>query len=61
VAASRMLEDKALEGLVAERYAGWQGEEAQKMLAGDYSLDEIAAKVTAAALDPQPRSGKQEL
>ena len=57
-AAARMIEDKALSGPLAERYAGWQHEDAQKALKGGYSLEEVAA--WAETLDPQPRSGRQE-
>jgi xylose isomerase len=60
VAAARMLEDEALETPLEERYAGWEGFEAKKMLAGDYSLADIEAYVRQSNLDPEPRSGKQE-
>lgn len=60
-AAARMIEDKALTGPVAERYAGWNGAEAKAMLAGKRSLDEIAARVEKKSIDPKPRSGRQEL
>ncbi|MGF7159930.1 xylose isomerase [Rhodoligotrophos appendicifer] len=59
-AAAKMVEDKALSSLVGARYAGWRGEEAQAILAGKRTLEEIAAHVTAWAVEPQPRSGKQE-
>ncbi len=58
IAAAEMLEDEALEAPLRARYAGWQAPEAQAMLAGERSLEEIAAR--AAELDPQPRSGRQE-
>ncbi|HSI40989.1 MAG TPA: xylose isomerase [Xanthobacteraceae bacterium] len=58
--AARMIEDGALGGAVAARYAGWQGAEAQAMLTGKRSLADIAARVEAEGLDPQPRSGRQE-
>lgn len=59
IAAEAMLEDKALEGPLAERYAGWDSTEAKAVLAGECTLEEVAA--SALALDPQPRSGRQEL
>ena len=59
-AAAAMLEDGRLEAARAERYAGWSGDEAQKMLSGDYGLDEIADYVERAGGEPEPRSGRQE-
>ena len=60
-AAAAMIEDKALSSFVDERYAAWQGEEAQKMLRGDYSLGEIEAYVESADINPKARSGRQEM
>lgn len=60
-AAAAMLEDKALLAPLEARYAGWDEPEAQKMLAGEYSLEEIEAKVLKDDINPEPRSGKQEL
>jgi xylose isomerase len=60
-AAARMIEDKALSGPLAERYAGWNGAEGKAMLAGKRSLEEIAARVEKKDIDPKPRSGRQEL
>ncbi|KFE33862.1 xylose isomerase [Thioclava atlantica] len=57
-AAARMLGDGALETALTERYAGWETQAAQSMLAGD--LETAAARVEAEGLDPQPRSGRQE-
>ncbi|MEO4041738.1 xylose isomerase [Hoeflea sp. CAU 1731] len=59
-AAAKMIEDGVLSGFVAERYSGWQGEEAQKMLNGDYSLEDIASYVEQSDVNPQPKSGRQE-
>ncbi|MEZ5810341.1 MAG: xylose isomerase [Rhizobiaceae bacterium] len=60
-AAARMLEDGVLTTFVDGRYAGWGSPGAKKMLDGDMALDEIAAHVEAADVNPQPRSGRQEL
>jgi xylose isomerase len=60
-AAAKMIEDKALSQPLAERYAGWDSAESQKMLSGGYSLEEIAQWVEARDINPQPRSGRQEL
>lgn len=59
-AAAAMIEDGALSSFIADRYAGWQGEEAQKMLDGGYSLEDIAGYVEAANVNPKPQSGRQE-
>ncbi|WP_298846369.1 xylose isomerase [uncultured Ruegeria sp.] len=58
-AAAAMLEDGGLEKALADRYAGWNAPEAQAMLTS--GLDEIAAQVLAEDLNPQPRSGRQEI
>ncbi len=58
-AAARMLEDGALETMRRERYAGWKTPASTELLSSD--LATIAAKVEAEGIDPQPRSGKQEI
>ncbi|SIQ99983.1 D-xylose isomerase [Rhizobium sp. RU20A] len=60
-AAAKMIEDKALSQPLADRYAGWQGAEAQKMLSGGMTLEEIEQRVLAEGINPRPRSGRQEL
>src|SRR5690606_35339148 len=59
-AAARMLEDKALSDPLEERYAGWNATEAQAMLSGKRSLEEIAKRVEQGGIEPKPRSGRQE-
>jgi xylose isomerase len=61
LAAARMLEDRALEQPLRERYAGWDSAAAQKLLAGEVSLEEIERRVLETGVSPEPRSGKQEL
>lgn len=58
-AAAAMLEDGTLEALRAERYAGWDTPEAQAMLESD--LARIANRLESDGVDPQPRSGRQEI
>lgn len=60
-AAYAMLKDGALEGPLTDRYTGWNGDEARKMLVGGYGLDDIAGYVEAAGVNPEPRSGRQEM
>lgn len=59
-AAAAILEDGTLPGFVDDRYAGWNGDYWQGVLAGKVGLDEIAAKVEAEGIEPEPVSGKQE-
>ena len=58
-AAVAMLEDGTLEAMRDERYAGWEGPNAKAMLEGD--LASIAAQVVKDGINPQPRSGRQEI
>ena len=55
-----MIEDGTLDQFVTDRYAGWQQPEAQDMLSGKRTLEDIAARVEAENLNPKPRSGRQE-
>jgi xylose isomerase len=55
-----MIDDKALTGPLEERYAGWRSAEAQAMLSGKRTLEEIAGRVVAEGIEPQPKSGRQE-
>lgn len=57
-AAAAMLQDGKLEAARAERYAGWDSAPTKAMLQG--SLDDAAGRVEAEAIEPQPRSGRQE-
>lgn len=59
-AAAQMLEDGVLSGFVEERYSGWNSAEGQAMLSGQRTLEDVARRVIKDAVDPQPRSGKQE-
>lgn len=58
-AAAAMLEDGTLEAMRDARYAGWETPEAEAMLEGD--LASIAAQVVQDGINPQPRSGRQEI
>ncbi len=58
-AAAAMIEDGGLEAALADRYAGWSSDTAQSMLSS--GLDEITARVLAEDINPQPRSGRQEI
>jgi xylose isomerase len=58
--AAKLIEDGKYDAILAERYAGWKTSDAQAMLTGKVTLEEIAAKAETDAVNPQPRSGKQE-
>ena len=58
-AAAAMLEDGGLETALKQRYAGWQTQEAQNMLASDF--DQITARVLNERINPEPNSGRQEV
>jgi xylose isomerase len=60
-AAAKMVEDKALSGPLEARYAGWNSAEAQAMLSGKETLESIAERVVSKNINPEPKSGKQEL
>ncbi len=59
-AAAKMIEDKALSAPLDARYAGWQQPQAQAMLQGKQSLEDIAAYVRDSGIEPQQVSGRQE-
>ena len=58
--AAAMIEGGEMAAVVKDRYAGWQGADAQAMLAGKTDLEAISDAAVAAGIDPQPRSGRQE-
>ena len=59
-AAVAMIEEGTLPGFVDERYRGWSGGEAQKMLSGGYTLSDIEGYVRESNVNPEPVSGRQE-
>lgn len=58
--AAKMLEDKALQCIVDNRYAGWSSNLGKQILTGQSSLTDLAKLVEHAELDPKPVSGQQE-
>jgi xylose isomerase len=58
--ATAMIEGGEMAALVKDRYAGWQGADAQAMLNGKMDLVSISDGAVAAGVDPKPRSGQQE-
>lgn len=59
-AAAAIIEDGTYDAFLADRYAGWNAPEAQDMLRGKQSLEQITERVLANNIDPQPISGRQE-
>jgi xylose isomerase len=57
--AAAMIQDGTFDKSLETRYAGWQSPAAQNMLKTD-SLADIAARVEASNINPQPKSGQQE-
>jgi xylose isomerase len=57
--AAALIEDGRLDKIKADRYAGWDGEFGRKV--GTLNLEGIAKLAETSAIDPKPRSGRQEL
>jgi xylose isomerase len=60
IGAAAMIEDGALSRFVADRYASWDSGEGRAILAGERSLEDLAATIHADDAEPQPNSGRQE-
>jgi xylose isomerase len=60
-AAAALIEDGRFDRMLGERYAGWKEKGAAAMLSGGRTLEQIADWVVADNINPQPRSGQQEL
>lgn len=58
--AAALIEDGEFDRLLDDRYAGWDEGLGKDILDGKLSLADIAAKVDAENINPQPRSGRQE-
>jgi xylose isomerase len=61
LAAARMLEDGALQSFVEDRYAGWSRPFGREILEGRRSLADLSRHVLERRLEPEPRSGRQEM
>ncbi len=59
-AAAAMIDEGSLSGFVDDRYAGWSSKDAQAMLGGDVTLEQIEARVREERINPDPVSGRQE-
>jgi len=59
--ASRLMETGALSAFVEQRYSGWNQPFGRDILEGRKSLADLADYVLSNRVDPQPRSGGQEM
>ena len=59
LAAASIIEAGKIDGFVADRYAGWDGDFGRWIMSQG-SLEDIAAHALTHGLDPQPVSGRQE-
>ncbi len=59
-AAAAIIEDGTYDKVVDARYAGWQQGLGKDILDGKLSLADLAARVDAENINPQPKSGQQE-
>jgi xylose isomerase len=58
--AETLIESGAIESFLATRYEGWQSTLGKQVLGGELTLAQLSDHVLEKALDPEPRSGKQE-
>ena len=61
LAAEKMIEDGLLGEIVEARYGDWSGEFGQSILSGALSLEDISDQVLNSGINPEPRSGRQEM
>jgi xylose isomerase len=59
--AARMIERGDMARFVADRYADWDGHLGREILAGKRSLADLERHVLTRGVEPQPRSGRQEM
>jgi xylose isomerase len=59
--AARLIEDGSLADFVNERYAGWGNALGGDILAGKKTLADLSEHVIENRVEPQPRSGRQEM
>ena len=59
--AARMLEDGKLQEAIDSRYRGWDAEFGQRILGREVSMEDLAGHVLTRNVEPEPRSGRQEM
>ena len=60
IKATELIEDGRLDGFVAEKYSSFNSGIGAKIIAGETSLEELAAYAAELKNTPAPISGKQE-
>jgi xylose isomerase len=60
LAAEKVVNDGKFEAATRQRYAGWERDLGQKILAGKLSLADLSKQVLDTNLEPRPKSGRQE-
>lgn len=58
--AARLIEAEEMERFRRERYAGWDGDFGQRVLAGQMTLTDVAEHAFGQGFNPRPVSGRQE-
>ena len=61
LAAAAMLEEGTLEGKIEDRYNGWGQDFGTDILTGVHNLETLAEMVEDKKIEPEPKSGQQEL
>ncbi len=61
LAAAEVVKEGKLQKLRQDRYHGWDGDLGRRIEAGDFTLATLCDYAMERQLDPQPRSGRQEL
>lgn len=59
--AARMIEDGKLSEVVDARYGGWKQGLGSDILSTEMSMEDLSTHVLGRNLEPQPRSGRQEM
>jgi xylose isomerase len=61
IAAAKMIEDRALDSFIEDRYSGWSGKLGKDILSGAMSLEQLSDHVLKNGVSPEPKSGRQEM
>ena len=59
--AAALIEEKSLQDFVDDRYSGWKSGLGLEIAEGNQSLESLHATVLAGGVEPEPRSGRQEM
>ncbi len=59
--AEKLIRDEILSGFVEDRYTGWNEGLGKRITSGEIEMGDLHALVRTGEIDPQPRSGRQEM